>query len=315
MSYYACVIVNPASANGATGRDWPEIRSALDRVLDRWDNQFTLAPGDATRLARQAVEDGYEMIVSIGGDGTMNEVVTGLFDASAEGAEPQLLRDDVIIAPVRAGTGGDFARYLGLPHSFPDSVAHLAGDKTRPCDLGWITFTTHDGTQAGRAFANIASFGLSGMVDDKVNKTTKALGGKASFLIGTLRALASYNDQGVRVVVDGESFIDETMVTLAVANGQFFGGGMHFAPKAAIDDGLFDVVVQLRTGIKEILSIGDLYSGKLIDWKSVRHTRAKIVEAFASNPDDHVLVDVDGEQPGRLPAVFRMFESAVRLKV
>ncbi len=313
MGLHTMVIVNPASANGATGRTWPELRAALDRVLDRWDNTFTLEPQEATAIAAKAAADGYEMIVSVGGDGTMNEVVTGLL---AEGEEPKLVRDDLVLGAVRAGTGGDFARFLELSHTLPDSVAHLGGDTTRPCDLGVIELTGHDGAPVRRAFLNIASFGLSGMVDDKVNATTKLFGGKASFLIGTFRALAGYRPQRVDVTVDGETFIaDETMVTVAVANGQFFGGGMRIAPEAAIDDGQLDVVVQLRSGLKEIVSIRDLYSGRAADWASVRQTRGAVVEASPGTSEGPVLVDCDGEQPGRLPAKFRIIPSAVRLKV
>lgn len=314
MSFYTCVIVNPASQNGATGKYWPELKSALDRVLGQWDYEFTRDVGDGVRLGRQAAEKDYEMIVAVGGDGTMNEVVSGLFDCSPEGKEPQLIRDDLILGGVRAGTGGDFARLFKLPHRLPASVAHLGGDSTSACDLGWVEYLDHSGAPGGRAFINIASFGLSGLVVDKVNKSTKAFGGRASFFAGTLRALAGYRPTEVRIEVDGDVFIRESMMTTAVANGQFFGGGMHIAPEAKIDDGLFDLVTQLRTGPREILRMRDLYAGRAHLWPSVRCTRGAMVEAFPMNPVDRVLLDVDGEQPGILPAVFRMFKGAVRWK-
>ena len=314
MSFYTCVIINPASQNGATGKYWPELRAALDRVLDRWDHEFTLEPGDGVRLATQAAERDYEMIVAVGGDGTMNEVVTGLFRCEEDGKEPRLIRDDLVLGGVRAGTGGDFARLFELSHRLPDSVAHLSGDQTQACDLAWVEYVDHSGKPAGRAFVNIASFGLSGLVVDKVNKSTKAFGGRASFFAGTLRALARYKPMPVNIMVDGQNFLKENMMTTAVANGQFFGGGMHIAPEAQTDDGIFDVVTQLRNGPKEILNVGDLYAGRAHLWPSVRTTRGSVIEAFPINPQDRVLLDVDGEQPGTLPAVFRMFKHAVRWK-
>jgi YegS/Rv2252/BmrU family lipid kinase len=312
MSYHAFVIVNPASANGATGRHWPELRAAIDKVLDRWDNQFTLTPGDATRLARQATKDGYQMIVAVGGDGTMNEVVTGLFEEAGGG---KLIRDDLILAPIRAGTGGDFARLLQLPHKLPASVAHLAGGATRLCDLGRIDYIAHGGAPAWRGFLNIASFGLSGLVDEKVNSTTKMFGAKGSFLAGTFRALAAYRPQSVEIDVGGENVYRGPLIVGAVANGQFFGGGMQFCPRAEIDDGQFDVVWMVSVGVKEVASILDLYSGRAIEWRSMRSTRGRTVEARPSDPSARVLIDVDGEQPGHLPATFRILPSAVRLKV
>jgi YegS/Rv2252/BmrU family lipid kinase len=311
MSLNTLVIVNPASRNGATGRSWPELRSALDRVLDRWDNQFTLGPGDATRLARQAVGEGYEMIVAVGGDGTNNEVVSGLL---AEGGE-RVLRQDLVLGVVRQGTGGDFARALGLTGKLPEAVAHLAGEGTRPIDLGVIDYAAHGGDQRQRAFLNIASFGLSGLVDEKVNQSSKALGGTASFMVGLGKALVGYRPEAVRISVDGQPFYEGPLVTCAVANGRYFGGGMHFAPKAAIDDGMFDVVAQVKTGLREVVSIADLYSGKLIDWPSVRSGRGRSVEAEALKNGARVLLDVDGEQPGTLPARFRVLPAALRLKV
>lgn len=314
MSYYTQVIVNPAAANGATGRRWPELRAALDKVLDRWDHQFTTGPGDGTRLARQAVADGYEMIVAVGGDGTMNEVVTGLFPAGD--AAPQApSRPDIVLSPVRQGTGGDFARMLQLPGELPACVAHLAGAATRPCDVGVVEFEDLQGRPSWRGFLNIASFGLSGEVVEKVNGTTKAFGGKASFALGLGRALLSYRPQGVVIEADGQPFHEGALVTCAVANGQYFGGGMRFAPAAVIDDGAFDVVVQLKSGLREILAVGDVYSGRMADWPSVRHVRAREVVARPTSPDEIVRLDVDGEQPGRLPARLRVLPSAVRLKV
>ena len=314
MSYYTYVIVNPASQNGATGRYWPELRQALDRVLDRWDHEFTLAPGDGTRLASEAARQGYEMIVSVGGDGSMNEVVTGLFEANEDGSEPKLIRDDLVLGGVRAGTGGDFARLHGLSHKIPKCVQHLSGKNTVPCDLGWIEFCDHSQEKRGRAFLNIASFGLSGMVVDKVNHTSKALGGTVSFVAGTFRSLAAYRPQGVRVTIDGEDFLRQELVTVAIANGQYFGGGMHFAPNAEIDDGLFDVVGLLRSGPREILRTHELYQGRAINWPSVRSNRGALIEAFPLDPQEKVLLDVDGEQPGTLPAAFRVFKHAVRWK-
>ena len=315
MTFDTRVIVNPASAGGATRRRWPEIQAAIDRMLPSWEPRFTTGPNDATELARAAVHDGVQMIVCVGGDGTMNEVVTGLFAPSDAGISDRLIRDDVIIAPVRQGTGGDFARFVGLTGRLPKAVEHLCGEATRSCDLGLVEFEDFDGAPKRRAFLNIASFGMSGLVADKVNGTPKVFGGSMTFLVGLGRALAAYRPQRVRLRIDGEPFFEDQMVTTAVANGQFFGGGMHFAPRAAYDDGLLDVVVQSRSGIKEVLSIRDLYNGRIIEWPSAKTGRARRVEAFPVDADDTVLLDIDGEQPGRLPATFRVLPGAVRLKV
>lgn len=310
---YTLVIVNPASANGATGRRWPELRQALDRVLTRWDNQFTVEAGDATRLARAAIEDGYEMIVAVGGDGTLSEVVSGFFAESSDGISTEVIRKDMLLAPVRAGTGGDFARTLELPTRLPESVAHLAHGRDGRCDVGLVTYVDPAGRTLRRAFINIASFGLSGLVDDKVNRTSKALGGTASFLVGLSRALVEYRAQPVKIRVDGEEFYEGPMVIGVVANGQYFGGGMRFAPEAQPDDGQFEVLVQTRTGLREVARVRDLYSGRVTDWDVVRHRRGRTVEV-ESLGEAPVLWDVDGEQPGQLPGRIEMVEGAIRIR-
>ena len=313
MGLRTLVIVNPKSANGATGRRWPEFKAALDRVLDSWDSAFTEGPRDATTIARRAVGEGYEALVAVGGDGTMSELVAGLFEEDpALGIGERMLRPDMVVAPVRAGTGGDFARLLGLPHKLPAAVAHLAGAGTRPCDLGLLEYTTHEGGWARTAFLNIASFGLSGLVDEKVNASSKALGGTASFILGLGKALWAYRPVEVEIQVDGAPFYAGELLTCAVANGQYFGGGMRFAPEAALDDGAFDVVAQVSAGLREYVGIRDLYTGKMIDWPSVRHTRGQVVEATPRG-DHRVLLDVDGEAVGRLPAKVRILPAAVRL--
>jgi YegS/Rv2252/BmrU family lipid kinase len=306
---YTLVIVNPASANGATGRHWPELRAALDRVLERWDNQFTVGPGDATKIAKTGVEQGYDMIVSVGGDGTMNEIVTGLFKIDGT-----LAKNDLILGMVRQGTGGDFARHLGLASKLPAAVAHLAGDAVRPIDLGFLRYTGRNEEPVQRGFLNIASFGMSGVVDEKVNATSKALGGTVSFMVGLGKAMVAYKPQAVRISIDGAPFHEGPIVTCAVANGEYFGGGMRFAPDAKIDDGLFEVVAQTHVGLREMVSVADLYSGRLVKWPSVKVARAKEVRAEPTK-QERVLLDVDGEQPGQLPATFTIVPGGVRLKV
>ncbi|MBK8014061.1 MAG: diacylglycerol kinase family lipid kinase [Deltaproteobacteria bacterium] len=315
MSFHTCVIVNPASGGGATGRRWPEIRATLDRQLERWDSEFTLGPQDATRIAREAVAAGYEMIVGVGGDGTMGEIVTGLFETDSEGVTERLKRPDMVLGVVRYGTGGDFARFLGLPSRLDRAADHLSGRATRPADVGLVRHLNDRGEEVRSGFLNIASFGLSGVVDDKVNHTTKLLGGRVSFLVGLTRALVAFRPQAVRVSVNTQLFYEGPLVTGAIANGQYFGGGMKIARDAKIDDGLFDVVLQLRSGVKEVVSIRDVYTGSMADWASVMTTQGTVVEASPVDPEARVLLDIDGEQSGMLPARFTIIPQGVRLKV
>ena len=316
MALYTMVIVNPASAGGATGRNWPRIRQILDRNLERWDNQFTLGPNQATELVRQAIYDGYEQIVVVGGDGTVNEGVNGLLKPDEEfGVCEELINKDIIFSIVHRGTGGDFARGLKLGSHLPSAVEHLSSPRVRSVDLGLVCFDGHDGQRKRRAYLNISSFGLSGTVVEQVNKAGKSLG-PISFGVGLLSALSSYESVSVQLTIDEQEVYEGSTVAAMVANGCFFGGGMKIAPHAEVDDGVFDIVLVTKAGFSEVSRILDLYSGRHENWQSVRNWQGKkVVARLCNTPACSCLLDVDGEQPGTLDARFDLLESAVNIRV
>ena len=163
---------------------------------------------------------------------------------------------------------------------------------------------------------NITSFGLGGLTDRIVNDTPKWLGGKASFFLGTLRAMALYKNAPVRVLVDGKPFIEEPIVNVAIANGRYFGGGMKIAPDADPTDALFDVVA--LGDLSRVESIGlaaHIYRGSHVRERGVHVTRGSEVRAEALVQNAEVLIDMDGETPGRLPLVARIAPSALRIRI
>jgi diacylglycerol kinase family enzyme len=179
-----------------------------------------------------------------------------------------------------------------------------------------MRYTTDAGALAEGWFINIASFGMGGLVDRYVNESTKALGGSASFFLATARAALSYRNPLVEVTVDGREPIQERIVNVAVANGQYFGGGMRVAPYAKCDDGYLEVITIGDFAPTEMLIAGyRLYLGTHLGHPKVRSTRGRRVEARPLDPDAEVLLDVDGETPGRLPARFEILPGALNLKV
>ncbi len=304
------IIVNPESGGGSTGRRFTRLRPALVRAVGSAEEVFTAHPGHATELARRAVLAGVERLIVIGGDGTLNEVACGLFPADPElgiGAEP--IRPGIVLAPVRRGTGGDLARLLGLPGRGPGLFSHLASGRVGPLDLGLCTFVGPDGQRRRRAFVNVASFGLTGLVDEKVNASGKRFG-SLSFVGSIVSALFEYRRVPVRVVVDGESFHDGPLLLGAVGNGAYFGGGVRIAPDARLDDGRLEVVLLLEAGPREVGRALDVYSGRHVRWQSARVTGGRVIEADADLP---CLLDLDGEQPGRLSARFEVLPGAAQI--
>jgi len=304
------LIVNPQSANGALGRQWDELSGILRRQL-AFEELLTSAPGDATRLTREALQEGAERVVAIGGDGTISEVVNGFF---VDGAP---VSPDAALGVLPFGTGGDFRKTAHIPKDVIRAARILARGKTRRIDAGLLEHLNRDGTPESRAFINIASFGISGVVDRYVNETSKRLGGMLSFLVATVRANVEYKAQPVRVVFDDdESTAEETVInTVAVANGRYFGGWMNIAPKAELDDGLFDVITLGDLSLADFLVNGrHIYTGSHLGMDGVSHRRAKKVYAEPLGDAD-VELDVDGETPGILPATFTVLPDALSLVV
>lgn len=304
------LIVNPRAGAGAARRRLPALREALREAGASFETVITSAPGEATLLAGEALRRGLGGVAVVGGDGTLNEVVNGFF---GENGEP--FASEAWVMPLPCGTGGDFRRAIGTSTDVRTMVTRAMWAKPRAVDVGWLTFRDHDGRQARRAFMNIASFGMGGLVDKLVNAGPKWMGGRAAFFLGSVRALGQYSSRRVRISLDDGPARETDVLNVAVANGRFFGGGMHIAPDAELDDGLFDVVGLEELGWFQALRLmPDLYRGTLSGKPGVTHARARRVVAEPAGWDGPTLLDVDGEAPGELPAIFEVKPAAILLR-
>jgi YegS/Rv2252/BmrU family lipid kinase len=293
-------IVNPASQNGKTGRLWAELARRLPAARD---TQFTQKVGDAISLARAAAEGGADLVVSVGGDGTLNEVTSGLM------LVPAAKRPALGLVP--RGTGGDFRRTLGLPSSIESVAALLHRGYTKKIDVGQLTYRSREGADVVRHFANICSFGLSGVVDEAVNSTSKALGGKVSFLVGTLRGLAKFRAVDIELSIDNAPFENQKITLVAVCNGRAFGGGMLLAPTADPSDNRFEIVtLKPFTGVGSLIDMPKVYKGEHIGLDLVSYKAATKLIAKSA---EQVLIDVDGEQLGKLPIEIELIPHALRV--
>ena len=309
-------IVNPSSDGGRTGADWPRIERKLRRALGPIDVFETTQRGDGTTLAAAALAKGAELVVAVGGDGTLGEVVGGFFASS---------RSLATFAFLQRGTGGDFQRTAGGARNEDALCAALVEPAvhTRAIDVGRVTYEAHDGRRASRYFLNLASFGIGGLFDAMLNASRKTLRGRAATTLTGVRALYAYRHQTVRLSLDDGPARTVRIHNVAVCNGRFYGGGQHIAPDARLDDGLFDVVLLGDLGLAEKLGFAQrIFAAKHLDLRKVEVARARRVVAQAvpetdgalgTRDDTPVLLDVDGEQPGRLPAIFEVVPGALRL--
>lgn len=294
-------IVNPRSAAGATLRRFERIRAQFAARLPHLEVWLTHAPGHATELARQAVRENVRTLISVGGDGTNNEVLNGFFDAQGDA-----IASDTALGIVTSGTGGDFRRSFGWSEDPLEALDRIVRRDVHKIDVGRVQFTDEAGRQQLRHYLNIGSFGIGGDIVNTVNHSSKAWGAKASFLLGTVRNMVRYQPQKVRLTCDDAPALDCEITAVAVANGQFFGGGMHVAPQADVADGLFHTVIIEGGGLPLWLQHGlKIYSGRHQDLAQVRTLPVKRLQA-ESRDSRPVLLELDGEACGRLPASFEV---------
>lgn len=304
------VLVNPKAGSGSALRRLPDIQQALERAGLVHDVVRTERPGQAGELVRAAARDGVECVAVVGGDGTVNEACQAYLGPEGE----PVAGPDLALIP--AGTGGDFRKTFGLGSGLDEAARRIRDSKPRPIDLGILEATSTSGERVVRAFLNITSFGLGGLTDRIVNQGPKWMGGRAAFFLGALRALAVYANAPVVVRVDGRVRVEGPIVNVAIANGRFFGGGMQIAPDADPSDGLFDVVALGDLSRGESMALTHrIYRGSHIGAKKVSTCRGSRIEAEPLRKRDEVLIDMDGETPGRLPLVARVAPAALRIRI
>ncbi len=301
------VIVNPESNRGRTRKRWGDIRDALKNVLREYKCEFTEKPLHATEITRQVIKDGTELVIGVGGDGTMNEIANGFFE------DRRIINPEATLGLVPSGTGCDLTKSLNIPPGLTDALKVITDAPSVCMDVGRVRFETPDGRDEERFFLNVADFGLGGEVVRKVNQ--RRLERRASSYVRCLvTTMLQYRSKRVRIRVDGESLPEGEYLIGAVANGRIFGKGMKVAPLARLDDGLFDAVLVRSMRFLEFCLHGwRLANGSHLSYSKVTFIRGRRIEAVPEAGDE-VLLELDGEQLGRLPATFDILPRRLAVK-
>jgi diacylglycerol kinase (ATP) len=299
------VVANPHAGNG---RD-----AVLERLVVALaghgivpDVVTTTAPGEATRIARDAVERGRRLIVAVGGDGTVHEVVNGLVDAESG----TVRGDDPVLGVVSAGSGCDLVRTFGLDREPEVLARHLASPATTRIDLGRVRLTGPDGRPVVRVFANIAEVGFGGTAAAAARRLPRRLGPRR-YTLGIVVAWARFRRVAMTVRHDGGEHRGD-LCNVIVANGQFFGGGMKVAPRSLPDDGRFDVQAWGGTVTDVVRAARLLRDGSHLRRDDVRAWPSASVTVEAAR---RVAVEADGEVLGTAPATFDILPRVLALKV
>jgi len=324
----ATFVVNAHAAGGRCGKRWAESEPLMRQAFPTGEIQFTQGVGDGTRIAHEAVSRGQELIVAVGGDGTLFEVVNGMLAArhsvfsggslglagsrgQSSGATGQAAADAPILGIWPAGSGADFARGVGIPQDASDICDLMASGTPRSTDVGLIRCVDRLGAPVEKYFLNAADFGIGAKVVERLQKRSRLLPGKSSYLWQTLRTLVTFRNPEVQLEIDGAALDPKTVITVVVANSRYFGGGMCIAPDAKIDDGLLNLVQVGDLGrIEALRRLQETFGGQRIEHPNVRYSTCKTIHAESSS---RVPIEADGELVGFLPASFEIVPQALKV--
>jgi diacylglycerol kinase (ATP) len=299
----AKVIVNPVAGRKLTCRLWPKISRLLKQVGLPFDFQYTEGVGHAIELARDATGDGYRYVVAVGGDGTVHEVANGILESGGA--------DTTTMGIISTGTGADYIRSVGVPREYVPACSALANPHRSRFDVGVVEYM-NKGQRLQRFFVNAAGLGFDAAVVESTDRLPKYFGGTIPYVFGLVRTLVGYRNKTVTVNT-GDKAERLKVVTVVVANGGYYGGGMHVAPAADLHDGKLDLMVVRDMGKLALLkAFPRIYKGTHVTHPKVFMNQAAEIRVDTS---ERVLVHADGELIGEGPASFRIMPAALTLAV
>ncbi|KQW31383.1 hypothetical protein ASE36_03755 [Rhizobium sp. Root274] len=301
------IIRNPVAGGRKHGKAWHAAHGAFAAQFPGLEVHESRSSGDAIRLARVEAERGCDLIIVAGGDGTISDVVHGVLTSA---------RPNTPLAFLPIGTGCDFVRNFDLPKDPAEIALRIAEAVPRKIDAGLLLARDAEGREQRRYFANIASVGISGEIVDAVNAPGRAkiLGGPLRFLVFSVLAILKYRPYAFDILVDGMRVHEGRLAIAAIANGAWFGGGMHVTPQADLADGLFNIAVMREETVIGLLGLlKSLYSAGHVGHPLLSFHRGRRIELRPQDPN-RFPVEVDGESPIRGGFVAEIVPGALTIR-
>jgi diacylglycerol kinase (ATP) len=298
------VIVNPNAGNGKGQKDWEKISAFLKNDSIDFTVNFTERKGHAIHLTLDAISAGFRKFITVGGDGTLNEVVNGVFTNNI------CPTTDVVLALIPVGTGNDWGRMFGIPLDYEKAVKIISENKRLIHDIGEVSF--YNGTEkTKRYFINIAGLGFESVVVRKTNfQKDKGHGGKLIYFYNLLTSLLSYKNTPAEIIIDGEKKY-ANVFSINIGNGRYCGGGMRQTPNAVPDDGLLDVTIINGMGKFEIIrNLKILYDGTILSHHKIEGYRCRKISVSS---DSLIHTEADGESLGHTPAEFGIIPASINI--
>ncbi len=305
------VVVNPRAGVGKCEKDWPVIRDLLLNEGFIFKAIFTERQFHAIEIVNHAVaEEGFKKIIAVGGDGTLNEVVNGIFQQS------RFATEDVTLGMITVGTGNDWGRMYDFPQkNYNKAIEILKNERTFLQDVGKVKYR-YQTEDKSRFFINMAGMGYDALVAKKTNlMKARGKGGALAYLFNLVTGLFQYKSIYLHIVVDDKTVIDGPVFSLSIGICKYNGGGMMQLPNAIPDDGLYDMTVIHKTSkFRVVRNIKNLYDGSFTKMPEVEtFTGNKI--SITSTPRHAIFLETDGESLGSSPLDFEIVPKAVRLIV
>lgn len=300
-------IVNPTAGAGHGLKDYPQIAKLLRDNNIYHDAVFTEHKCHATELAVEAVNKGYRKIIVVGGDGTLNEVVNGLF--IQQQCEPK----DISLAVIAVGTGNDWVRTFGIASRYSEAIRAIKEGKTFLQDVGAVTYTESKYRQT-RYMANVAGLGFDSFVISIFNHwKAKGYKGRWLYFASILKAYFTYKASGVKIVVDGEEIFNNLIFSVAVGICKYNGGGVQQLPKAVADDGLLDItLIKPLHWWHIVFRLRRLFNGGIYSIGHVKHAQGKHISIVSAPP---IMLECDGEMMGETTVDIEIVPRAIRVVV
>jgi len=289
------IICNPNSGRQIVQRNIPDLAKVLEENNFYVSIHTTRAQLDATHAASEACKNGYDIVIAIGGDGTVNEVVNGIM--------PNEIKPKLAIYP--AGTVNDFATYLKIPRMMKEFAKMITEEKTTKIDVG---------LGGDRYFLNVAAAGLLTDVAYRVSSEAKTVLGKFAYYLEGLKELPKQVFKPIKIMLKINDIEEEREILFfLVANTPSVGGFKYVAPDADINDGKFDLLIVEKSQFIDVAGIFFMaLMGNHIGHPNLQYTQ---VDAFSVYCEDSIYVDLDGEQGGKLPMDFRVEKGALDLLI
>ena len=296
-------IVNPKAAHGRAVLWWQKFLPLLPQIKGETSWAYTYAHFSAALQAEAAIEDGYNVLVSIGGDGTAMEVLNGLM-RSGKYAE-------VAILPWPVGTGRDFARMLYADNNQTDLVYLLNHGVGNAVDILEADYTLKSGMKDKCYLFNMCNLGIAAITSDMVNNIPVKHIGKLSFLYAALLVISKFKGVELSVKIDGKKLERKKYAVACFGNGGYIGGGMHACPEAEIDDGFIDILLANNMPRRKIFSfLPSFMKGNHLGINGITYTKGRSVEVDSPIPQ---IIDFDGEHPGFTPLKLSILPACVTI--